>query len=298
MKKYHQSVLLQESIDLLNVKKSDLYIDTTAGEGGHTFEILRLGGKVLAIDRDPEAIEHIKNQFKILNLKLKIGENLRVVNGNFSNLEKIAKENGFENVSGIIFDLGISSHQLDTASRGFSFQTIGPLDMRMDPNIAIKASDIINNFDKRRLNEIFKEFGQERFSRPIADAVTFARQIKRIEKTNELSKIIREVYKKYKVRQKINPATKVFQALRIVVNSELLNLGESLPQTVNLLKKKGRLVIISFHSLEDAIVKRFFKENKNLKVLTKSPIGPESWEQFQNPRSRSAKLRAAQRINS
>ena len=252
---------------------------------------LKLGAKVLAIDRDPEAIEHIKNQFKI-------EKNLRVVNGNFSNLEKIAKENGFENVSGIIFDLGISSHQLDTASRGFSFQTIGPLDMRMDPNIAIKASDIINNFDKRRLNEIFKEFGQERFSRPIADAVTFARQIKRIEKTNELSKIIREVYKKYKVRQKINPATKVFQALRIVVNSELLNLGESLPQTVNLLKKKGRLVIISFHSLEDAIVKRFFKENKNLKVLTKSPIGPESWEQFQNPRSRSAKLRAAQRINS
>ena len=289
MKKYHQSVLLRESIDLLNVKKGDLYIDATAGGGGHTFEILKLGAKVLAIDRDPEAIEHIKNQFKI-------EKNLRVVNGNFSNIEKIAKENAFENVSGIIFDLGVSSHQLDIASRGFSFQLSGPLDMRMDPTIVIKASDIINNFDKRRLNEIFKEFGQERFSRPITDAVISARQIKPINSTDELSKIIREVYEKYKVSQKINPATKVFQALRIVVNSELLNLQDSLPQAVNLLKENGRLVVISFHSLEDAIVKRFFKGNKNLKVLTKSPVGPESWEQFQNPKSRSAKLRAAEKI--
>lgn len=296
MKSYHKSVLERQVIDFLNVRAGKLYIDATAGGGGHTFEILKLGGKVLAIDRDPEAIEHIKNQFRILNFKFKIGENLQVVNGNFSNIENIARENGFESVHGIIFDLGVSSHQLDDAKRGFSFQTSGPLDMRMDPNLAIRASDIINNFEIRRLNEIFEKFGQEKFSRPIADAISRARQIKPINSTDELSKIIREVYQKYKVRQKINPATKVFQAVRIVVNSELLNLDESLPQTVKLLKKNGRLVIISFHSLEDAIVKRFFKENKSLKVLTKSPIGPDSYEIMHNPRSRSAKLRAAEKI--
>ncbi|OGD97174.1 16S rRNA (cytosine(1402)-N(4))-methyltransferase [Candidatus Curtissbacteria bacterium RIFCSPLOWO2_01_FULL_38_11b] len=296
MKKYHQSVLLKESIGYLNVKKGERFIDATAGGGGHTFEILRLGGKVLAIDRDPKSIEHIKKKVKSQKSKVKSIEELVLVVGNFNQVGEIARKNGFGKVDGILFDLGVSSYQLEEAQRGFSFQKSGPLDMRMDPKLTINAADIVNNFNQRRLNEIFKKFGQEKFSWPIANAIIRARQIKSFETTEELANVAREVYRKFKVQTNIDPATKVFQSLRIVINSELLNLEEALPQTVNLLKNNGRLVIISFHSLEDAIVKRFFKENKKLKVLTKSPIGPENWEILQNPRSRSAKLRAAQKI--
>ena len=168
--------------------------------------------------------------------------------------------------------------------------------MRMDPNLAVTAADIVNNFEKRRLSEIFQNFGNERLSRQLADAVFSARQVKRIETTDELAQIAREVYAKSKVYTKLDPATKAFQALRIVVNSELLNLEEALPQTEKLLEKGGRLVIVSFHSLEDAIVKRFFKSSKSLKVLTKSPIGPTKEEIEKNRRSRSAKLRVAEKI--
>ena len=266
MKKYHQSVLLKESIGYLNVKKGERFIDATAGGGGHTFEILRLGGKVLAIDRDPKSIEHIKKKVKSQKSKVKSIEELVLVVGNFNQVGEIARKNGFGKVDGILFDLGVSSYQLEEAQRGFSFQKSGPLDMRMDPKLTVKAADIVNNFNQRRLNEIFKKFGQEKFSRPIANAIIRARQIKSFETTEELANVAREVYRKFKVQTNIDPATKVFQSLRIVINSELLNLEEALPQTVNLLKNNGRLVIISFHSLEDAIVKRFFKENKKLKV--------------------------------
>ena len=168
--------------------------------------------------------------------------------------------------------------------------------MRMDPILTLSAKDIINNFEKRRLSEIFQNFGNERLSRRLADAIFSARQVKKIESTEGLAQIAREVYAKSKVYTKLDPATKVFQALRIIVNSELLNLEEALPQTEKLLEKGGRLVIVSFHSLEDAIVKRFFKGSKELKVLTKSPIGPTREEIERNPRSRSAKLRAAEKI--
>ncbi len=294
--KYHQSVLLKEAADFLNVKARSLYIDATAGGGGHTFEILKRGGRVLAIDRDPEAIEHIKNKIKGQRSKVKIGEDLVLVNGNFSKIREIANEKGFGKVEGILFDLGVSSHQLENAQRGFSFLGEGPLDMRMDRNINVTAYDLINNFDKRRLYEIFQKFGQEKLSRPIADAIFRARQVKQIETTTNLANIVSEVYRKYRIKSKIDPATKVFQALRIVVNSELLNLEQVLPQTVSLLNENGRLVVVSFHSLEDAIVKRFFKDNQDLKVLTKSPIGPRAEELLNNPRSRSAKLRAAEKI--
>ena len=168
--------------------------------------------------------------------------------------------------------------------------------MRMEPNLAVTAADIVNNFEKRRLYEIFQNFADERLSRPIADAIFSTRQIKRISSTGELAQIIREVYARHKLKTKTDPATKVFQALRIIVNSELLNLEEGLLQTEKLLIQEGRLVVISFHSLEDAIVKRFFKGSKELKVLTKSPIGPTREEIERNPRSRSAKLRAAEKI--
>jgi len=289
MSQYHQSVLLQEVVNYLNPGKGKKYIDATIGGAGHSLELLKKGAQVLGIDRDPEAIKHIKNKFQI-------GKGLILVNANFSDLAKIARSHNFTKVDGVIFDLGVSSKQLDSAKRGFSFQKQGPLDMRMDSQIQIKAKDLVNNFDQRRLHEIFKTYGQEKLSRPIASAIYSARQIKPIETTEQLSRLVQEVYSKYRVKTKIHPATKVFLALRIVVNSELLNLQESLPQTLDLLKKGGRLVIISFHSLEDAIVKRFLKGEKQLKVLTKKPIGPAAREVQINPRSRSAKLRVAEKI--
>ncbi len=287
MNQYHQSVLKDEAIDYLGVKSGKLYIDATAGGGGLTEEIINQGGKVLAIDQDFEAIEYLKTK------KL---ENLTLVNDNFSHIYKIASDNGFLKVAGILFDLGVSSHQLENTNRGFSFQNEGPLDMRMDPNVNITAFDFVNNFDKRRLNEIFQSYGQEKFSLAITDAIISARQIEPIRTTSQLSEIVSEVYRKKGIKTKLNPATQVFQALRIVVNSELLNLKETLPQTLELLETGGRLVVISFHSLEDGIVKRFFKQTESLKVLTKKPVGPSSFEIESNPRSRSAKLRAAEKI--
>ncbi|MEX2028351.1 MAG: 16S rRNA (cytosine(1402)-N(4))-methyltransferase RsmH [Candidatus Curtissbacteria bacterium] len=284
---YHEPVLLQTVLGFLEPKAGDLIIDATVGGGGHSEELLKRGAKVLGIDRDPDAIGHIKNK------KL---ENLTLVSGNFSQIGEIARANGFGKVNGILFDLGVSSHQLDDVTRGFSFKRDGPLDMRMDPSLTIGAKDIINNFPERRLDEIFKTYGQEKFSRAIANAIGVARQIDKIETTGSLAQIVREVYVKRHVREKIDPATRTFQALRIVVNSELLNLEESLPQTEEILKSGGRLVVISFHSLEDAIVKRFFKQNESFLVLTQKPIGPGEEEINVNPRSRSAKLRVAQKV--
>lgn len=289
MKNFHTSVLLNEAIDFLDVKQGNLYIDATAGGGGHTFEILKRGGNVLAIDRDPEAIRHIKNQFQI-------GKDLVIVESNFNRIFQLAIENGFGHVSGILFDLGASSHQFETADRGFSFSRSGPLDMRMDPNLKITAADIINNFETRRLNEIFQKFGQEKFSRQLTRAIISARKIKPIETTVDLAQIVHEVYQKRGIKKRVDSATKVFQALRIVVNSELLNLEDALPQAEKLLTKNGRLVVISFHSLEDGLVKRFFKHTAGLKTLTKTPISPSLGEIRLNPRSRSARLRAAEKI--
>lgn len=308
--KYHRPVLLEKIIEFLDPKPGKLFIDATVGGGSHAFELLRRGGKVLGIDRDPEAIEHIKKStgnWKLLACRRgRETGNLVIIQGNFSQIGEIAKSEGFNQVAGILFDLGVSSHQLDTANRGFSFIHEGPLDMRMDPTIQVKASDLINNFDKRRLNEIFKTYSQEELSWPIADAICRARQVKAIETTTELAGIVKRVYQRHIKRKnrgpkakfgvkKLHPATKTFQALRIVVNSELLNLEDSLPQTVDLLEKGGRLVIVSYHSLEDKIVKRFFKRETELKVLTPKPIGPENREIEANPRARSAKLRAAER---
>ncbi len=289
MSQYHTSVLLNESIEYLRAIPGQKYIDATAGGGGHTQELLKRGAQVLAIDRDSQSIEYLKEKFKGK-------KNLILVQGNFSNLAKIAHENNFCQVSGIIFDLGVSGKQLDDPKRGFSFNKEGDLDMRMDDSLSISAFDLVNNFDKRRLNEIFQSFGQEKFCLAIADAICGARQIKPIKTTLDLAQIVEEVYRRKKERTKLHPATKVFQALRIVVNSELLNLEEVLPQTLPLLAKNGRLVIISFHSLEDGIVKRFFKQTRELKILTKLPVGPSEEERMANPRARSAKMRVAEKL--
>ena len=286
----HTPVLLQATIEFLDPGPGKLYIDATVGFGGHTEELLKKGARVLGIDRDPEAIKSLRESQKLV-----------LVQGNFADIEQIAKEAGFGKVDGILFDLGVSSVQLENPQRGFSFTRDGPLDMRMDPALGLSARDIVNNFEKRRLYEIFKNYGQEKFAWAIAGAICRARELKPIATTAELARVVQEVYKTGGVRtrdkaKKLHPATKVFLALRIVVNSELLNLEKALPQTVELLNRKGRLVVISFHSLEDGIVKRFFKHQANLKVLIPKPIGPEKTEVLANPRSRSAKLRVAERI--
>ena len=296
--KYHTPVLLQEVIKIFDPKSGEKFIDATVGGGGHTFEILKREGKILGIDRDPEAVKYIKNQFhpSTGQSKFQIDRDLILVNDNFAKIATIAKDHGFEKVDGILFDLGVSFHQLEAAQRGFSFEKSGPLDMRMDPNLTLRAYDLINNFDRRRLNEIFKTYGQEKLSWSIAGAICSTRQIEPIKSTTDLASIVQEIYREYGKRTRLHPATKTFLALRIVVNSELLNLEDSLPQTVDLLEKGGRLVVVSFHSLEDGIVKRFFKREPKLKVVTPKPIGPKIREILENPRSRSAKLRAAQKL--
>ncbi len=290
---YHKPALLHEVLEYLKPKAGGLYIDATVGGGGHTRAILESGGKVLALDRDTDAIEYVE-----ANIPPSLMENLILKNANFANITTVAESTGFKNIDGILLDLGVSSHQLDVPARGFSISSDGPLDMRMDKSVQIKAEDIINNFDERRLYEIFKTYGQEKFSRSIAHAIVSTRQLAGpIRSTRQLVRIVEEVIPQSVRRtSRIHPATKVFMALRIIVNSETLNLNECLPQTVSLLKEGGRLVVISFHSLEDGIVKRFFKSNDNLKVLTERPIGPQAQEILTNARVRSAKLRAAEKV--
>jgi 16S rRNA (cytosine1402-N4)-methyltransferase len=290
MNNYHTSVLLSETIRELQIKAGEKYIDGTIGGGGHSLEILKLGGKVLGLDVDQDALEFIKSE-------VKIGEDLTLVKGNFKDIDTIAKENGFETVAGILLDIGVSSHHFDAAERGFSFQHEGPLDMRMDKDLQVKAGDLINVLTKSELTELFTKLGEERFTRSIVSRIIEARKAKRIETTTELAEIIRRAV--HFSKKGINPATKVFQALRIAVNDELNNLIEALPKAVGLLESGGRLAVISFHSLEDRIVKRSFLafEEKGLgTIITKKPIVPTEEEIVANGRSRSSKLRVFEKI--
>lgn len=291
---YHKGVLVEEVIDLLQVKEGKKYIDATLGAGGHTERILALGGEVLGIDIDQEAVDYVKS--KIQSPKLK------VVQGNFKDLDKIAASLGFDRADGIVFDLGVSSYQIESQDRGFSFQKEGPLDMRMDQaGQTVTAKDILNLGDKDELYKIFSEFGQDHRAGTMASAIVRARKIKNFETTGDLLKIIESVYGisgdlSDKTRATISK--RIFQALRIAVNSELENLRDSLPKALGLLEKNGRLAIISFHSLEDRIVKQSFLnfERNNLgRVITKKPILPSLEEQKRNRRSRSAKLRVFER---
>jgi len=291
MNNFHTPVLLKEVIDLLQVKNGEKYIDTTLGGGGHTFEILERGGIVLGIDLDQDAIDFAQNKFQLR-------KHLTLVQGNFKDIDKIAHLKGFDKVSGIIFDLGLSSHQLEDQTRGFSFQKDSPLDMRMDKNLEIKAENLVNILTKGELYELFSKLGEEYRARPIAEHIVRSRRVKPIRTTNDLSEIVQEVYKIRKNRtsafekQLVNK--RVFQALRIAVNDELNNLRDALPKALSLLSKKGRLGVISFHSLEDRIVKKTFLEfeKSNMgSIITKKPIIPGFEEIKSNRRSKSAKLR-------
>ena len=286
MDEFHTSVLLHEVIDGLDIEVGKKYIDATLGGGGHGLEIVKRGGQVLGIDVDEEAIEYVKRI--IGNWKFDPPKwRMKLVQGNFADIGEIAKENGFEKVAGILFDLGVSLHQLKTPERGFSFQKEGPLDMRMDPESgSAKAADLVNGLYEHELIELFEKYGGERMARAVARAICSARQVKRIETTGELAGVVERV----KNRQgRIHPATQVFQALRIAVNDELGSLERALPQIAELLEERGKVAIISFHSLEDRIVKQFFKEKMHM--VTKKPITASEAEIRMNPRARSAKLR-------
>lgn len=282
---YHTPALLKETIEGLKIHPGGKYIDTTLGGVGHTQEILRLGGIVLGIDQDIDAIENAKQ----LNLK-----NLILVQGNFAHLKEIAQLNNFDQVDGILFDLGVSTHQLETENRGFSFNTSSPLDMRMDQNLAVTAKDLINGLNEGELADLIFKLGEERFAKRIAREIVSSRKTRPINTCNELAKIILKVRRRGGDRT--HPATRTFQALRIAVNDELNSLKDALPQATELLKKGGRIAILSFHSLEDRIVKNYFRNNKLLKIINDKPITPTKEEILINPRARSAKLRLAKKL--
>lgn len=300
MAEFHKPVLLNEVIQYLAVKKDGKYIDATVGGGGHAKEVCQLGGQLLGIDFDPEALNSAREYLTTACPSPTQGRgsnaSWRLVSGNFKDLKQVALASDFTKVDGILFDLGVSSHQLTSPERGFSFQSEALLDMRMDPTLSVTAADLINGLTQKELEKLFWEMSEEFYFKRLAKAIIEARRLKPIKTARELSEIIIKVLGRWK--GKIHPATKVFQALRIVVNDELNNLRQALPQTLELLNDGGRLVIISFHSGEDRIVKRFFKEMEKedkLKILTEKPIGAKEEELKLNPRSRSAKLRAAER---
>jgi len=307
MGKFHRPVLLQKSIHYLNIQKGEKYIDATVGGGGHSEAILKKGGEVLGIDCDPEAIKAARRHLsQACPTRQSFGKNLggsdvswRLAQGNFEHLGQIAKKYGFDRVTGVLFDLGVSAYQLETPERGFAFSLKGPLDMRMDPGLSVTAADLVNGLSKGELNELFSRLGQEKYSRRIAAAIFSARRVRPIRTTNQLADLIVSVYgRSRKKRQRLHPATQVFLALRVVVNDELNNLKKALPQAIELLKPKGRLVLISFHSGEDRIVKQFFKNKEKqgrLRIITKKPIRPTIEERKENLHSRSAKLRAAEK---
>lgn len=294
---YHLPVLLRESLYYLDIKPGLWYVDATLGGGGHTKEILKAGGNVIGFDIDRDAIEENK---KLLCGELNESEGMikscRVilVNENFTKIDEVIEKLKLQNkIAGALFDLGVSSHQLETPKRGFSFLREGPLDMRMGQNLVVPANDLVNGLSKDELTILFSKYGEEKRAGQIAGAIIRARKLKTLSTTKELADIILKTMGR---RGKIHPATKVFQALRIAVNDEINNLEQVLPKVFEILKPNGRLIVISFHSLEDRLVKNFIKSYEKfgyLESLLKKPITASFSEIKVNPGARSAKLRAA-----
>jgi len=302
----HTPVLQKEVLLYLNPGRNENFVDATIGEMGYTAAILeknKPNGKILGIELDPEIIK--KNRLKLASEGLY--KRIVLVNDSYINLEKVVKKNNFRPINGILFDLGMSSWHLEKSGRGFSFLRNEPLDMRFKTadskqqteNNLLTAGEIINHWPEEELEKIFREYGEEKFSSRIAKKICEERKEKQIETTFQLVEVIKKTIPSKYLYGKIHFATRTFQALRITVNDELNNLKKVLPQTLEVLAKKGRIVVISFHSLEDRIVKNFLKDEskkKLLKVLTKKPITPNSEEIKINHRSRSAKLRACQKF--
>jgi len=303
----HQPVLLKEVIKLLNPRPGQVFIDCTLGEGGHAEAILKKlkgKGKLLGIDWD-------ENNLKFSQQRLgRYKDNLILVNDNFIHLREISAQNGIKKADGILIDLGFSSAQLTQRSLGISFQEEQPLDMRLDTSLRDLSKEleitkgtaawIVNYKSREELAKIFRDYGQERFAWRIAKAIDQERSKNKIKTTVQLVQVIQKaIPTRFRSSARIHPATRVFQALRIAVNFELDNLEKVLPQAIDLLAKGGRLAVISFHSLEDKIVKHFFKNQSQqgiIEILTKKPLRPTLEEIRINPRARSAKLRVVEKV--
>lgn len=307
----HKSVLLEETVESLNIQPEGIYVDGTLGGGGHAYEVCRrLGahGRLIGIDQDEEAIQ-------AAGLRLaEFGDMVTIVRSNYVSIGEILKSLNIEKVNGIVLDLGVSSHQLDTPQRGFSYKADAPLDMRMDIRNELTAKDIVNTYDEMELYRIIRDYGEDKFAKNIAKHIVRARQDKSIETTGELTEIIKAAIPA-KVRMNGgHPAKKTFQAIRIELNRELDVLNDSIDKMIDLLADKGRLSIITFHSLEDRIVKTRFKNNENPctcppdfpvcvcgkkpkgRVITRKPIVPGDRELENNKRAKSSKLRVFERI--
>ncbi|MBT8353415.1 MAG: 16S rRNA (cytosine(1402)-N(4))-methyltransferase RsmH [Desulfofustis sp.] len=292
LRKVHRPVLLEETVGMLKVIPGGVYMDGTFGLGGHTKEILKRSapdGRVVAFDWDEEAI-----RLGLENIGIS-RDRLQVVRRNFREIDVGLKEVGIAVVDGILIDIGLSSLQLEAEGRGFSFSRDEPLDMRMDRRRPITAAQVVADSTEEELADIFYYYGDEKQARRIAAAIVKERKQRTIEMTGQLAQIVGTAVPKRFHPNRIHVATKVFQALRIAVNEELANLGEILEKAPNHLKLSGRICIISFHSLEDRIVKRKLAGNPRLSVLTKKPITPDDSEIMSNPRARSSRLRVAER---
>ena len=305
----HVSVLLNETIDSLNIKEDGIYVDCTLGGAGHSSEILkRLSdkGRLIGIDQDEDALSAAKEKLKDYN-------NVTFVHDNFYNIENILENLDIDKVDGIMADLGVSSYQLDEKDRGFSYMNDAPLDMRMDRRIDFSAYNVVNEYSFEELYKVIREYGEENFAKRIAQFIVEERNIKPIETTGELTEIIKRAIPAKFRREGPHPSKRTFQAIRIEVNGELRILNKAIEDGVNKLKSGGRMSIITFHSLEDRIVKNKFRELENpcncpkdfpicacgkesiVKVISRKPIEPSKEEVEENPRSRSAKLRVAQK---
>ena len=302
----HKSVLLNETIDGLNIKPDGIYVDGTLGGGGHAYEVCRrLGEKVsiVGIDQDAAAIEAASARLK------DFGEKVTIVRSNYCDMKSKLHELGIDKVDGIVLDLGVSSYQLDTAERGFSYREDAPLDMRMDTRQKMTARDIVNDYTEADLYRVIRDYGEDKFAKNIAKHIVQARAVKPVETTAELSEIIRASIPMKFQKKSGHPAKRTFQAIRIELNRELDVLRDSLDDMIDLLNPGGRLCIITFHSLEDRIVKSAFRKNENPctcppdfpvcvcgkkskgSIITKKPILPSEEELEYNSRSKSAKLR-------
>ncbi|HFC76873.1 MAG TPA: 16S rRNA (cytosine(1402)-N(4))-methyltransferase RsmH [Candidatus Moranbacteria bacterium] len=325
----HKSVLLEEAINNLNLEKGKIVVDATLGGGGHSLEILKKilpGGKLVVIDRDIEAIENFRNKIKNDNdndndneLIIEIGKDLILINSNFSDISRILENEEIEKVDAILADFGLSSDQLADKERGFSFLQEGKLDMRMSTGNTndkdnLTAEDVVNDYSQEDLLRILRKYGEEKFAKRIVEKIIIERDKRKIKTTTELVNIILEVVPERYKRKKIHPATKTFQALRIEVNEELKSIEKFIEDAVQKLKIGGRLVVISFHSGEDRIVKNIFKNLKTkcicppefpickcgkkakIKIISRKLIIANDEEILKNPRSRSAKMRVVEKI--
>ncbi|MDD3726179.1 MAG: 16S rRNA (cytosine(1402)-N(4))-methyltransferase RsmH [Candidatus Ratteibacteria bacterium] len=283
----HYPVMKGYVVQYLNLKDGGIYIDATCGYGGHSRYILETNSNILlyGMDKDEDAIRYISNALADF-------KNFKAIHSGYEEMDRVLEKEGIEKVDGILMDLGFSTNQIKDGERGFSFQIEGPLDMRYDRRNNLTAGEIINRWSRKEIIWLFENYGEVKKSHRIVDAIIERRKKKKFETTTELADFIAKYYRRY---GKIHPATKFFMALRIAVNNEIDVLKEGLRKAVSLLKTDGRLVVISFHSIEDRTVKYFFRNNCQLNVLTKKPVLPDTEEIRINPESRSAKMRACEK---